>query len=103
MGFLNFRSKSAAELMRLPTGCFTVDPAGKVVASTLPQSFPLPLLQEISAQVLATFRDAQAAQLPLTEIVVRFASLRITARDMLGGAIVFVSPKNPQTIAPHLN
>lgn len=103
MGFLNFKSKSAANLMRLPTGCFTVDPAGKVVASTLPQSFPAPLVQEITTQVLATFRDAQAAQLPLHEIIVRFASLRITARDMRGGAIVFLTPQNPQMLAPHLN
>lgn len=100
MGFLNFKSKSAANLMRLPAGCFTVDRSGKVVASTLPQSFPAPLVQEITVQVLATFREAQAAQLPLTELVVHFASLKITAREMRGGAIVFLMP---QTLASNQN
>ena len=93
MGFLNFKSKSAPKLMRLPTGCFTVDSSGKVVASTLPQSFSAPLTQEIAGHVLATFREAQAAQLPLAEIVIRFASLKITAREMRGGAIVFLTPQ----------
>ena len=31
MGFLNFKPKPAAALMRLPSGCFTVDRSGKVV------------------------------------------------------------------------
>ena len=92
MGFLNLKSKSAPNLMRLPAGCFTVDRTGKVVASTLPQNFSAPLVQEIAAHVLATFKDAQAAQLPLTELIVRFASLKITAREMRGGAIVFLTP-----------
>jgi hypothetical protein len=96
MGFLKFKSKPAANLLRLPAGCFTVDSAGKIVASTLPQNFPAPLVNEIAAHVLATFRDAAAAQLPLTEIVVRFASLKLTAREMRGGAIVFLAP---QTLA----
>jgi len=95
MGFLNLISKSAPKLMRLPTGCFTVDSSGKVVASTLPQSFSTLLTQEIASRVLATFREAQAAQLPLAEIIVRFASLKITAREMRGGAIIFLTPQIP--------
>ena len=97
MGFLNFKSKPAAALMRLPSGCFTVDRAGKVVTSTLPQSFPGPLTQEIAGHVLATFRDAQAAQLPLSELIVHYASLKLIARELRGGAIVFLTP---QTLNP---
>jgi len=100
MGFLKFRSSSTVHLLRLPAGCFTVDRSGKVVASTLPQSFPAPLAQEIAGHMLATFREAAAAQLPLTEIIVRFASLKLTAREMHGGAIVFLSP---QTLATPQN
>jgi hypothetical protein len=93
MGFLNFKSKPAATLMRLPSGCFTVDRAGQIVTSTLPQHFPAALAQEIAAHVLAAFREAQAAQLPLSELIIRFASLKITAREMRGGAIVFLTPR----------
>lgn len=96
MGFLNFKSKPAATLMRLPSGSFTVDRAGQIVTSTLPQNFPATLTQEIAGHVLATFRDAQAVQLPIADLVVHFASLKITAREMRGGAIVFLTP---QTLA----
>jgi len=43
---------------------------------------------------LETFRDAQAAQLPLAELVVNYGSLKLTARELRGGAIVFLSPKS---------
>jgi hypothetical protein len=100
MGFLKFKSSSTSHLLRLPAGCFTVDRSGKIVASTLPQSFPAPLVQEIANHMLATFRDAAAAQLPLHEIIVRYASLKLTAREMHGGAIVFLAP---QTLASNPN
>ncbi|HTI98721.1 MAG TPA: hypothetical protein VL527_07435 [Dongiaceae bacterium] len=96
MGLLNLFPKAPGNLTRLPSGCFTVDRTGEVVASTLPQSFSAELVGEIATQVLATFRDAQAAHLPLTELVVRYASLKITARELRGGAIVFLTP---QTLA----
>ena len=93
MGFLNLFRKPTVNLTRLPSGCCTVDRAGKVATSTLPQSFPAGLAQEIGAQELTAFRDAQKAQLPLSELVVHYASLKITAREMHGGAIVFLTPQ----------
>lgn len=93
MGLMNLFSKPAATLTRLPSGCFTADRAGKIITSTLPQSFPTIMAQEIAAQVLAVFSEAQTAQLPLTELVVHYASLKITAREMRGGAIVFLTPQ----------
>jgi hypothetical protein len=96
MGFMNLLPKPVATLMRLPSGCFTVDRTGQIATSTLPQQFPGSLAQEIATQVLATFREAQAAQLPLTELVIHLASLKIIAREMRGGAIVFLTP---QTLA----
>ena len=53
------------------------------------------LSEEIGRRVLETFRDAQAAQLPLAELVVHYGSLKIVARELRGGAIVFLSPKSP--------
>ena len=98
MGFLNFRSKpkeveGAPTLVRLPSGTCTIDPSGRLVASTLPRSFPEGLLKEITTATLATFRAAREAQMPLTELVVDFSALRMTARELRGGAIIFLAPR----------
>jgi hypothetical protein len=98
MGFLGFGSKSpaAAEkpiLIRLPSGSFTIDPTGRLVASTLPASFPNAMVREISAAVLATFQCARDAQLPLAEVIAEYSSLKLTARELRGGAIIFLAPR----------
>ena len=83
--------------MRLPSGCFTLDREGRVIISTVTQRYPAPLLQEIGKQVLAAFKSAQDAQLPLSELIVHFSSLTLTARELRGGAVVFLSPPNATT------
>jgi len=50
-------------------------------------------LREITHEVLALFREARMAQIPMSELNIHFASLQITARELRGGAIVFLSPK----------
>lgn len=92
MGLLSFFSKPARPLLKLPSGSFTVDRTGEVVVATLPSSFPANLTSEIGKAVLEAFRDAQEAHLPLNELVVHYPSLRVTAREMRGGAIVFLTP-----------
>lgn len=62
---------------------------------TLPSSFPSDLVQDIARQVRAAFGEAAAAQLPLAELTIHYPSLKITARELRGGAIVFLSPKAP--------
>lgn len=93
MGFLNLFSKSGAAVQRLPAGSFTVDRQGNIVTSTVSSSYPTELLREIAAEVLNVFAEARTAQVPLTEFNIHFASLQITARELRGGAIVFLSPK----------
>jgi len=96
MGFLKLFSKPAVvprALLRLPTGSFTLDRSGRVVVTTLPSSFPAELVLEIGDHILGTFRDAQTAQLPLDELVVYYPALKITARELRGGAIVYFSPQ----------
>ena len=95
MGFLRFFAKPAPPLVRLPSGSFTVDREGHVLVATLPSSFPKSLVQEIGRHVLETFREAQTAQLPLSELVIHYASLKISAHEMRGGAMIFLSPKTP--------
>jgi len=93
MGFLKLFSKAPPTLLRLPSGSFTVDREGSVLVRTLPSSYPMELVHEIGRQMLAAFQDAASAQLPLSEIVINYSSLKITARELRGGAIVFLSAK----------
>ena len=95
MGFLNFFRKPAPTLLRLPSGSFTVDREGCVLMGTLPSSFPSGLVKDIARQVRAAFGEAAAAQLPLTELIIHYPSLKIAARELRGGALVFLSPKTP--------
>jgi hypothetical protein len=92
MGFMNLFSRPVPTLLRLPSGSFTVDRKGSVLVGTLPSSFPAELVQAIADQVLSTFREATEAQLPLSELVVHYPSIKITARELRGGAMVFLSP-----------
>jgi len=94
MGFLNFFSKkSAAPLLKLPSGTFTVDRGGKILVATLPSSFPAELVREIGQRVLAAFLEARNAQLPLNELIIQYSSLKIVARELRGGAIIFLTPQ----------
>jgi len=96
MGFLKIFSKprgsGAAGVQRLPSGSVTVDRHGHMVTTTVSSTYPQNLLLEIARDVLRLFREAHAAQLPVTELHIHFASLQITAREMRGGAIIFLSP-----------
>jgi hypothetical protein len=94
MGLLNLFSKGARDhLVRLPSGSFTVDATGKIITSTIPQSFPEALLKQLGDTVLNIFRQAQEAQNPLSDLTFQYAALKVTARELRGGAIIFLSPK----------
>ena len=88
-----FKRKSSGLMGKLPSGAFAMDRDGKVVASTLPQSFPESQMREIADRVVAFFRGAQNAQLPLHELNVYYPSLKVTARNLRGGALIFLSPQ----------
>ena len=96
MGFLSRFSKPTPKLERLPSGSFTVDALGRVLASTLPHSFSSVYMAEMSSTVLDIFKDARTAALPLSELIVRYGGFKITARELRGGAILFLKPKGLQ-------
>lgn len=101
MGFLSFLSSSKSDtnqLVRLAAGSVTVDKAGRVLVSTLPSSFPESLVLEIASQVQATFRDAVNARLDVRELVIHFPTLKITARELRGGALIFLVPINQASV-----
>ena len=99
MGLLSLSARSAPTLVRLPSGSFTVDRDGRVLTGTLPSSFPAGLVKDIAQQVRAAFGEAAEAQLPLAELNIHYPSLKISARELRGGAIVFLSPKAPRSPA----
>jgi hypothetical protein len=86
-------------LMQLPAGSFTLDREGVIMTSTLPQSFPTVHLNAIGEEVLKAFRTAKKAQMPLSEIIIQYAALKVLARELRGGAIIFLMP---QSLSPRL-
>ena len=105
MGFLKRFFRSRAAVQQLPSGSLTVDRDGHVVLTTVSSAYPRPLLREIGQEVLALFSEARASQMPMAEVSLHFASLHITARELRGGAIIFLFPQaafSPTTTAPRL-
>jgi len=94
MGFLTKQAAGLSGLHRLPCGAFTVDARGNLVSSTLPQWVPEVWAVQIGQQILAVFKGAAGVRLPFCELRVQYAAFRITARELRGGAIIFLSPKS---------
>ncbi len=97
MGFLKnikrvFRSRPTVQ--QLPAGSITVDHDGVVVTSTVSSVYPKPLLAEIGRDILVLFREARAAQMPLTEVSLHFGSFLVTGRELRGGAVIFLVPQS---------
>jgi len=93
MGFLKRFFRGRAAVQQLPTGTITVDRNGHVVTSTVSSAYPGNFLRDIGRDVLALFREARAAQMPLAEVSLHFGSLHVTARELRGGAIIFLFPQ----------
>jgi hypothetical protein len=105
MGFLKRFFRSRAAVQQLPIGSLTVDRDGRVVTYTVSSVYPKALLRDIGQEVLSLFREARMAQMPLAEISIHFASLNITARELRGGAVIFLLPQtafSPTATSPHL-
>lgn len=93
MGLLTLFSRpGGSRLMHLTSGSFTVDRDGQIMTSTLPQSFPPAEIRDIGQKVLAAFLHAQQAHLPLSELIIHYTALKLLARELRGGAIVFLMP-----------
>ena len=95
MGFLKrlFRFRSRAAVQQLPSGSIAVDGQGNVVTSTVSSAYSKEMLHAIGRDVLVLFREAREAQMPLAEVSINFVSLRITARELRGGAVIFLFPQ----------
>ncbi len=102
MGFLKKLFGTRAVVQQLPSGSVTVNQRGQVITSTVSSAYPPALLREIGREVLGLFREAREAQMPLAEVSIHYASLRVTARELRGGAIIFLFPQTALLPAPQL-
>jgi hypothetical protein len=68
-----------------------------MVITTVASAYPRALLNEIGTGVQSLFREARDAQIPLAEVSLHFGSLRITAREIRGGAIIFLAPQTARS------
>ena len=103
MGLLNKLFGGLASVQSLPSGSLTVDRDGCIVTSTVSSAYPKKFLQDVGRDVLELFQEARTAQMPLAELGLHYGSLRITARELRGGAVIFFLPQtalSPATNAP---
>jgi len=98
MGFLNLFSKPSPIVRFLPSGSLTIDRNCRVLATTIPSAYPLAVIQNVGALVLRLFEESRKAQMPLAEVTLQFASLQVTARELRGGAFIFLTPKHSLTV-----
>ena len=78
-------------LLQVPSGSFTVSRGGQVMTTTLPHAFANAHVRTISEHVLAAFQLAKAAEIPLTELVISYAAMKVVARDLRGSVVVFIA------------
>lgn len=100
MGLLKKIFRRQAAVQDLPSGSLTVDRNGNTITSTISSTYPAALLREIARDVLKIFSEARDSQVPLGEVSIHFASLRVTARELRGGAIIFLFPQNAMAQVP---
>lgn len=100
MGFLKRFFRSGAAVQQLPAGTITVDRNGQILTATVPSTYSRGLLRDIGRDVLALFREARTAEMPLAEVSLQFGSLHITSRELRGGAIIFLIPQTAPTTTP---
>jgi len=102
MGILRPFTRTAAPIShdRLPGGCFAVHRGGGVISSTLPSSYSQKLVAEIAQAVLEAFKSATDANLPLNDLHISYSGLNILARELRGGALIFLNPHQPNFTRP---
>ncbi len=106
MGLLKPLARSTPQpvkIERLPSGCFTMHRGGTVTASTLPSTFPQQKMIEIGRAVLTAFKDAAEIDLPLSDLHIHYSGMLVTARELRGGALIFIQPVTlqlPSTLKP---
>jgi hypothetical protein len=87
------RKSSGFGRSALPSGSFTIDSTGALIASTVSSRFPQEYLHQVSKLVVQTFIQGRENGLALTEFQVKFGAMSIRAVEMRGGALIFLTPR----------
>ena len=98
MGFLKLFSKPGpnhTKLTRPPAGSLAIDRAGLVVASTLPSEISRTVVEQTGKAALNAFAASRKINAPLSDLVVQFNGFKIIARELRGGALIFLQPETP--------
>jgi hypothetical protein len=95
MGFLKRFKSEPPGPPPLPNGSFCIDKTGQITTSTVPRAFPEEILEEIARRVLLTFRNGKLYGYETKEITVTYDNIKIRARELRGGAMVFFHHLNP--------
>ncbi len=103
MEFLKRLFRSHPSVQQLPAGTITIDRRGQIVASSVSSAYPQGLLSDIGLDVLKLLREARTAHMPLAEVSLHFGSLHITARELRGGAIIFLLPQTASLPTPSVS
>ena len=93
MGLLNFFAKPTTLLLPLPRGSFTVDREGACWPRRCRRRSRSDCGRHRHAKCSARFNPRRRRSITLREIIVRYANLKVTARELRGGAIIFLVPQ----------
>ncbi len=101
MGFVTqiFIKPSKAALVQVPAGSFKMDQSGHIVTSTLPASFAAAHAEAIATEVARAFLSGERAQVALTQLTIDYPALRLLARKMRHGLMVFLVSRALGSIA----
>lgn len=97
MGILRLFSRPVVTypiLDRLPAGSLAVNRAGTIIASTLPTALARGTVEQIGRAVLRAFAASRKINTPLSELTVQLNGMKIAARELRGGALIFLHPEN---------
>jgi hypothetical protein len=78
---------------RFPSGSYTVSAIGSIMVSTLPRSFSPERMEAIGKVMLSALGSARELGTPFSELAADFAGVEVRARDLAGGAIIFITPQ----------
>jgi len=100
MAILSFFSKPGPlRLNRFPQGSFAVTREGALLASTLSSDLSRSTLDLIGRTVLNAFARAREINLPLAQLTTSLGGLQIVARELRGGALIFLQPESLALLA----
>ena len=97
MPLLKLFSKSTpapATIGHLPSGAFIINRAGNIFASTVPSSLPREIQEQVGKTALQSFATCRKTNLNLSELVVCYSGFKIVARELRGGALIFLQPEH---------